>query len=129
MLLTARFTSQPPPPWKILSPGVSKCIRVFFSACLKPRFSYGERHLPYSYHNYKAKCLSDTGGLSCTKDHVHEREVVSDYHHPLKKNMRSAARAVRLVKKLLNDPSWTLWQPAEVATTFHQKYELCQTKE
>ena len=50
--------------------------------------------LPYAYHNYKGECLADgptTGadgqehpqGLTCGKDHAHEREVVAAALDPL----------------------------------------------
>ena len=88
---------------------------------ITPKREYNIVDVPYCYHNYKSKCVGPQGGLICGKKHAHEREVVSDMHHPLKRHMQRCARAVRLTKKLLNDPTWTLWSMAELVPCFRKK--------
>ena len=40
--------------------------------------TFTAEQLPLVYHTYKGKCLSPTGGLACTREHAHEREIVSN---------------------------------------------------
>ena len=39
-------------------------------------------HLQYAYINPKSKCHSSDGGLSCGKEHAHDREIMSDCSNP-----------------------------------------------
>ena len=75
----------------------------------------------YAYHTYKGKCLAPSGGLSCTKDHAHEREIVSDFHNPCKKHLRLVARAVRLIKMLSGERTWTLWRQSQLKPVLKER--------
>lgn len=71
-------------------------------------------HLPRAYLTIKGKCLSADGALTCTKPHAHVREIVSNIHATQRRFLHKCARAIRLAKRLSGDPSWTLWNPAEL---------------
>ena len=78
--------------------------------------------LPMAYHTIKGKCLDKSGtGLSCKKDHAHEREIVANAKDPAKRTMALAARALRLAKKLSHEPGWTLWNQAELPFFLRQR--------
>ena len=78
----------------------------------------------YAYHTYKGKCLSGSGGLSCQKDHAHEREIVSDFHNPCKRHLRLVSRAVRLVKMLSGEHTWTLWKQSRLKPVLLHRVSL-----
>jgi hypothetical protein len=79
--------------------------------------------LPTAYHTIKGKCFDKSGtGLSCKKDHAHEREIVANAKDPAKRTMVLAARALRLAKKLSNEPGWTLWNQAELPFVLRQRF-------
>ena len=84
--------------------------------------------LPTAYHTIKGKCLDKSGsGLSCKKDHAHEREIVANAKDPAKRTMALAARALRLAKKLSNEPGWTLWNQAELPFVLRQRLSKLKT--
>ena len=43
---------------------------------------FDESNCQYAYRNYKTKCLDVHGGLTCMKNHAHERDIVSDASNP-----------------------------------------------
>ena len=51
-------------------------------------------NVQYGYHTYKTKCLGIEGGLTCTRDHAHEREIISDAKNPHKTFFKSIARSI-----------------------------------
>ena len=56
--------------------------------------------------------------------HAHEREIVADWQHPLKKQFKVVSRAVRLVKKLSDEHTWTLWNMSCIKLVLEQKVRL-----
>ena len=60
-------------------------------------------------------------GLSCSKLHAHTREIISEFHHPLKRYLRVVAKAIRSVKNLSKDPSWTLWRQCDLKDIVNAK--------
>ena len=53
--------------------------------------------------------------------HSHEREIIADNNNPVKCFLRQCGRALRLAKKLANEPSWTVWKQAELAQVAHSR--------
>lgn len=70
---------------------------------------------------FKAKCLHANGGLRCSKQHAHCREIVSDVYSHHKRNFRHFSRAIRILKKLSGEYSWTLWNQSELAFVLHSR--------
>ena len=84
---------------------------------------FDEGNLPYCYHNYKEKCLNACGGLSCKKDHSHEREIVSEALSPIKGHLRLTARAIRLTKKVSKEFTWTFWNQSEIGRILDVRFQ------
>jgi len=87
--------------------------------------------MPTAYLTVKRKCLHSSGrGLACTKQHAHDREIIANHREPAWRGMVLAARALRLAKKLSQEPSWTIWNqsqlPEEVAARLDK---LCKPPE
>lgn len=95
---------------------------VFLDARLHKDVEITADVLPYAYHTYKGKCLhKDKRGLACSRDHAHEREIVSNCKEPLHALLSRSARALRLAKKLADEPTWTLWSQNDIARTVHDR--------
>lgn len=56
----------------------------------------------------------DFPGLLCQKSHSHDREIVDCSREPVRARLTVLARAVRLVQRLYNIPSWTLWNQSKI---------------
>jgi hypothetical protein len=89
-------------------------IRNYLADCHLPlhisrKHAFSTDNIQYAYHTYKTKCLSLCSGLTCTRDHAHEREIISDVRNPYRSYFRLIARSIRLVKFLACEPCWTLW--------------------
>lgn len=84
---------------------------------------FGENNLPYCNHNYKEKCLNEAGGLKCKKDHSHEREIISEVLNPIKSHLRLVARAIRLIKRISGEFSWTFWKQTDVARVLEVRFK------
>eukprot|EP00969_Alexandrium_andersonii_P300578 13288879-Alexandrium_andersonii.AAC.1 len=82
----------------------------------RPRQPIGLEALARPYTTIKGKCLDKAGsGLSCSKSHAHDREIVACPDHAARGFMRSTARAARLLQKLSARPGWTLWRMSDIA--------------
>ena len=76
------------------------------------RHTFQASNIAYGYHTYKAKCLG-IHGLTCLKSHAHEREIVSYCANPIRRGLRTCAKAVRLLKRLSGEHAWTLWNQSQ----------------
>ena len=103
-------------------------IEHFLPKYAWPTFELETKHIATAYHTYKGKCLERSGraGLSCKKSHMHEREIISNFHEPCKKFTALWARALRLCKFCSGEDSWTLWNQSNVASELHKKVQLLQ---
>ena len=86
----------------------------YLPAKVSQRCRFETGNCQYAYHTYKGKCLASTGGLCCKKDHAHEREIVSDVSNPCKVHLHLVSRAVRLLKQLSGEHTWTLWNQSQL---------------
>ena len=78
--------------------------------------------LPRAYLTPKGKCMSPSGGLSCTRQHAHEREIIGNSRDPLRKVLGKAARALRLARMLSGLPSWTLWNQSRLVIDINKQF-------
>ena len=84
-------------------------------ACWRSSSILSAAQLQYAYHNYKHKCYSEAGGgLQCSKQHAHEREVISDFNNPNKRSFRLVARGIRRARRGAGEYARTLWRQTEV---------------
>ena len=99
---------------------------------MQVRRELSAEELPYAYHNYKGKCLADgpaysedgqehPQGLTCGKDHAHEREVVAAALDPLATRLSQCGRALRIAVRKALPQGWTLWNQADLAQVLEAK--------
>ena len=110
------------------------CASQYLPARVGCKAGFDGSNCQYAYHTYKGKCIGPAGGLSCQKQHAHEREIISDVKNPCKTHLRAVARAVRLIKCLSREHTWTLWKQSQLKAVLekrvaglkrHVKYTKC----
>ena len=95
----------------------------FVPARWAPPGSVQLSQLPHPYTTAKGKCLAKLEpGLSCGRDHAHDREICAAPCHPSRSFMRATARATRLVQRLSGRAHWTLWKQADLASVARQRF-------
>ena len=107
----------------------NKLAHQFLPKHLARREAFNADNTQYAYHNYKGKCIGHEGGLICGKDHAHEREIVSDVSNPFRAHFKSIARAIRLIKYLSEEPTWTLWYQNDLKPSILSKIAKLKTCE
>ena len=55
-------------------------------------------------------------------------EIISDAKNPHKTFFKSIARAIRLIKYIADEPSWTLWYPCDLKASVLGKIASLRTK-
>ena len=82
----------------------------------KPKLPVDETNIPRAKLMFKGKCLNhESGGLSCKKDHSHDRELVDCSNEPVRRYLARCSRALRLAWRHGGYPSWTLWNQSKTA--------------